>query len=134
MVSHPWRELLHLPHVTVHFVDIPPPWLAMTNGVNLIWMDRHLLQVERRCCLQHELEHIKRGHRGHQPHAVELCVRIATARKLIGFDDLMSARAWSRYDFYEMADDLWVTPEVLADRINYLQGEERRAFESFDEH
>ncbi|WP_422389911.1 ImmA/IrrE family metallo-endopeptidase [Arthrobacter sp. N1] len=133
MVSHPWRELRHLPHIRVSYVDMPAPWCAMTNGVDLIWMDKHLYQVERRVHLQHELEHIKRGHRGHQPPAIELGVRITTAHKLITFEDLMKARAWSGHNYTEMADELWVTPEVLFDRINYLKGEERRAFDAFDD-
>ena len=130
MVSHPWRELRQYPHINVSYVDDLPFGIhAQTNGINHIWLRHNLLQVERRCALQHELEHILRGHRGHQPPAVELEVRLAVARKLIPFDDLMDARRWACDNYLEMADALNVTPRVLCDRISYLKGEERHAFD-----
>jgi hypothetical protein len=133
MVSNPWRELRYLPHIRLSLVDdLPQGRHAETNGVDHIWMRSTLLQVERRCALQHELEHILRGHRGHQPPAVELEVRIIAARKLILWDDLMDARRWARDDYVEMADYLAVTPRVLCDRISYLKGEQRHAFDYFD--
>lgn len=114
-----------MPHVTIEWLDLPEGLHARTNGVNLIQMSTRLLQVERRCALCHELVHLKMGHRGHQPEAVELMVRIVAARQLIDVKDLMSASAWSGNDLWEMADELWVTPEVLHDRLTYLSVEER---------
>ncbi|WP_394253682.1 ImmA/IrrE family metallo-endopeptidase [Arthrobacter pityocampae] len=132
MVSHPWRELRQYPHISITFVDDLPFGIhAQTNGVNHIWMRSTLLQVERRCAITHELTHILYGHRGHQPPAVELSVRVITARELIAFPDLLDARRWSG-DCREMADYLNVTPRVLQDRVQYLKGEERDAFHNLE--
>lgn len=131
MIFHPWRELRHLAHIRVSHVHLPGvDELAYTNGIDRIWLDKNLLQVERRCALTHELQHIYMGHKGHQKPAVELTVRVITARRLIRFHDLMKARRWAGQDLHEMADELWVTPAVLADRIIYLKGDEKHAFDA----
>ena len=86
-----------------------------TNGVDIIWMDSRLDQVERRCTLTHELIHIERKHIGCQPAAVEADVRAETARRLVRIEDLAVALSWSTSPI-EVADDQEVTPGVLADR------------------
>ncbi|WDF32213.1 ImmA/IrrE family metallo-endopeptidase [Arthrobacter agilis] len=133
MVStHPWRELRAMPHITVEWVELPEGVDARTNGVDRILMDKWLLQVERRCALAHELQHIRMGHRGHQCPRVELVVRVIVARRLISLEDLIAARQWSGNDLWEMAEELWVTPEVLWDRLNHLDGKERDALHALD--
>ena len=134
MIFHPWRELRHLAHVRVSHVSMPGvDELAYTNGVDHIWLDKNLLQVERRCALTHELQHIYMGHTGHQKPRVELTVRVITARRLISFDALIRAARWA-HGPEELADELAVTVDVLADRIDYLKGEERRALDAADHH
>lgn len=94
-----------------------------TNGVDIIWMDKRLDQVERRCTLTHELIHIERNHTGCQPASVELEVSMETARRLIPIDDLANALRWSNRP-HELADELWVTHNVLTDRLRGLEPEE----------
>jgi citrate lyase beta subunit len=94
-----------------------------TNGVDIIWMDKRLDQVERRCTLTHELIHIEREHTGCQQASIELEVSLETARRLIAIEDLANALSWSSRP-YELADELWVTQNVLADRMRSLTLEE----------
>ncbi|VXB25968.1 conserved hypothetical protein [Arthrobacter sp. 9V] len=94
-----------------------------TNGRDMIWLDRALNQVERRCTLTHELVHIERGHTSCQPTAVEKAVRVETARRLICLDDLAKQLAWSR-SLTELAEELWVTEGVLLDRLTSLTSAE----------
>jgi len=94
-----------------------------TNGRDVIWLDKRLSQVERRCALTHELIHIERSHFGCQPPAIEARVCAETARRLIPLDLLAKALTWSPYA-HELADELWVTQEVLQDRFNHLSEDE----------
>ncbi|MFJ6848760.1 hypothetical protein ACIQO5_10250, partial [Micrococcus luteus] len=82
------------------------------------------LTAERRCALTHELVHLEHGHRGCQPPAVEHAVRAAAARQLITLEQLADALPWSM-SLDELADELWVTPLVLTDRLAGLTRTER---------
>jgi hypothetical protein len=103
---HPWRALRALPNITVKWVHLSDK-RALTNGVDVIWMDKSALQVERRCSLTHELIHIEKKHTSCQPLAIERKVRAEAARRLIPIGDLAAALAWA-HSFDELADDLWV--------------------------
>lgn len=94
-----------------------------TNGVDIIWMDKRLDQVERRCTLTHELIHIERKHVGCQTASVELEVCLETARRLIPIETLASELRWSNCPD-ELADELWVTLDVLKDRVRGLTPDE----------
>lgn len=119
MLFHPWRTLRYLPHIRVLWVLLPGDQLAKTNGVDLIWMDSRLLQVERRCALTHELIHIEAGHNRVQDAKTEAWVADETARRLITIHELAKQMAWA-CSFDELADELWVTGQVLADRVSRL--------------
>ena len=116
---HPWRELRALTHVVVHFADLHPGTWGATDGTDRIWLDRRLLQVERRCTLAHELEHIRRGHHGCQEPAVERAVAAAAARYLLP-DPRAIARAlvWARGHVVVAADELWVDEDTLRARLD----------------
>jgi len=94
-----------------------------TNGVDIIWMDKRLDQVERRCTLTHELIHIERNHTGCQAPSVESEVCLETARRLIPIEALTAALRWSNCPA-ELAEELWVTPDVLEDRLRALTPDE----------
>lgn len=115
-----------MPQVTLLWVDLAEK-SAVTNGVDTVWLDKHLLQVERRCSLTHELIHIERGHTSCQSASEELSVRAETARRLIPFSALLEQKRWSR-STEELADCLWVTPRVLLDRIELLEPLEQMQF------
>lgn len=122
----PWGTLRRLVHVTVHWRRMPDNVAGRTNGVDTIWIDDRLHQVERRCVLAHELVHLEWGHRTMQPPSVERAVCIETARRLITIEQLCLHVAWAR-SFDELADDLWVTGMVLKDRLNHLTPAESEA-------
>ena len=57
---HPWRELRLLKRLALHWQELRPGMWGATDG-DRIWMVPRQLQVERRCTLAHELEHIHRA-------------------------------------------------------------------------
>lgn len=125
----PWGELRRLTHIIVIWKRPAPDVPAATDGERRIWIDPGLSQRERRCTLTHELVHLGLRHRGCQPPGVERRVREAAARRLIAWERLVAEVAWAR-SLGELADELWVTEEVLADRLASLSPGELRHLES----
>lgn len=123
---HPWRALHALTHVVVVWVRPHPAAPAATNGIDVVWLDPRLTHVERRCVLAHELVHLEHSHRGCQPAAVEHAVRAEAARRLITLEDLLAAIPWSEH-LAVLADELWVTEQVLLDRLAGLTPTELQA-------
>ena len=111
-------------HVIVEWARPHPAAPGATDGASRIWLDPRMTQVERRCVLAHELVHIEQGHRGCQPLAIERAVRAVAARQLITLEQLSDALPWSM-SLDELADELWVTPLVLTDRLAGLTRAER---------
>lgn len=137
---HPWAALGEWEHVVVDWRDdLPDGMRGATNGHDIIWMDKKLIQVERRCTIAHEMVHIEQGHEYCQPPKVERQVRAVTARRLIRFEDFVDVSRWA-LSAGDAADCLWVTEQVLTDYIEALTEAERviawtarvRAFESAD--
>lgn len=121
---HPWRALREMPRIDVAWIDLPIGLHAETDGQQ-IWIDRRLRQVERRCAIAHEVEHIQRGIPCRDDPADEAAVEKATARRLVDVRDLADALAWTT-DHDELADCLWVTPAVLTVRLGNLHPAESR--------
>lgn len=122
---HPWRTLRALAHVTLHWHDGGPAgWTHFESAT--ISLRRGMTQVERRCTLTHELEHIERGPavRGYADDE-ERAVRENAARRLISFPRLVDAMLWSG-DEYELADELWVDVGTVRDRLTTLSDDEGR--------
>lgn len=118
-MPHPWRDLRALAHVVVHHVDLHPGVWGAGDGHSRIWLDRRLGQVERRCTLAHELEHLRRGHRGCQDEATEATVVAAAARSLLPDPRAVAeALVWARGDVGEAADELWVDEATLRARLD----------------
>ena len=107
--------------------DLPPPYRAVTDGQH-IWMQKGLLQVERRCTLAHELVHIDCGHTDHQDERTEHRVRREAAKRLLSVDQLIPVALWTQ-NVGEAADELWVTVEVLEDFVDALSPNERYEIE-----
>lgn len=120
----PWGLLRSLVHVTISWGIMPDGSPGRTNGTDIIWLDRRLHQAERRCTVTHELIHIELGHDGCQQAAVEMKVRAETARRLIPIEALCKHLAWAR-SIQELAEELWVTPEVAQDRLRTLRPDEQ---------
>jgi hypothetical protein len=89
-----------------------------TDG-RVLRVDHRLQQDECRCTLTHELVHLEWGHSGCKWPRIEYKVRAETARRLILIDELCQHAAWA-WGHHELAEELWVTPDVLSDRLNTL--------------
>jgi hypothetical protein len=97
-----------------------------TDGEH-VWLDPRQLQVERRCTLAHELEHIRRGHRGCQGARSEASVRYAAAVYLTPDPSAVAdALVWAQGDLWQAADALWLdhpTMQARLDLVNMYPGE-----------
>lgn len=120
----PWRILRAMTEVRlVYELAMPDQWLgASSPSERTIWINarRCRSQAEKRCTLTHELVHLHHGHEGHQPPAVERRVREEAARLLVWVEDLADVTAWTS-DLHVAADELWVTPQVLRDRVDVMK-------------
>lgn len=117
-IPHPWRRLRELHHVRLIITDDLPDYLLGASDGERIWMRSNLSQVQRRCVLAHELEHIRRGHDSCQPSRVEAAVAHAAARFLLPDPRVVAdAMVWA-HDMGEAADVLWVTERVLYERLD----------------
>lgn len=121
---HPWRELRSREHLELTWAHLPPGVRGLTDGTSAIWLEVDQLQVERRCTLAHELAHIDLEHTT-KPTVQEerLACRLA-AQKLIDWDALVDAFRWA-HTAEEAADELWVIPAVLEDRLRFLHPHEK---------
>ena len=120
----PWDTLRRLPNVRVSWVDIPDGSRGRTDGLATIWLHRGQQQAERRCGLTHELVHLHEEHVGCQPARIEWAVRVRTARLLINTDQLTRALLWTPH-VSELAEELWVTTDVVRDRLASITDSER---------
>lgn len=103
---------------------MPDGYLGATDGANAIWMDPDQLQVERRCTLAHEIAHIDLGHTDCSDERDETQAQRLTANRLITWDALVDVFKWADNP-HEAADCLWVTVDVLEDRLRFLHPHER---------
>lgn len=126
----PWSYLRQHPDLTLVWADLPGRLRGCTDGQRIIWLDRNLLQRERRCTLTHELVHVRHHHIGRQPQNVENRVREETARILLpDVGAIVDALSWG-HTWTEIAEDLWVTDDTLMCRLTHLTSTERAAIEA----
>lgn len=127
-MDHSWRRLRGLPDWLLRWRRLPGAVEALTDHASrTIWMDPRLLQVERRCAIAHELEHVARGPVPPDPVLAareEAAIDRAVARRLIPLEALGEALAWSRH-LDEVADELWVDRPTLEVRLASLHPAER---------
>jgi hypothetical protein len=98
---------------------------ARTDGVD-IWVDDRLNEIQEKCAIAHEEEHIARGHSTIQPEAIEMSVRYAVAKRLLP-DHLVPACNPELKSLAAVARDLGVTRQVLMDRAVTATDEQVRA-------
>lgn len=121
---HPWRELRSREHLELTWANLPPGVRGITDGTSAIWLEVDQLQVERRCTLAHELAHVDLGHTTKPTTQEERQARRLAANKLIDWDNLVDAFRWA-HTAEEAADELWVIPAVLEDRLRFLHPHEK---------
>jgi hypothetical protein len=98
---------------------MPDGVAARTDGVD-IWVDDRLNDVQRKCAIEHELEHIAQGHSTLQTEAVEMSVRYTVAKRLIPDGTVPCVGK----TLAQKARNLGVTRQVLMDRAATLSDAE----------
>jgi hypothetical protein len=132
-IWHPWAHLAHHHEdVIVVFADLPNGLLGFTDlRRRRIILDARLTQVERRCTLTHELEHVHRGPVPADPALAareEAIIDELAARRLVSLRELIEALLWSDHE-HTVAEELWVDLPTLRARIATLAHEERQAID-----
>lgn len=104
-------------------VRMPDGVAAKSDGVDTIWLDDRLNEVQERCAIEHELVHIERGHTTVQTEAVEFEVRYETAKRLLPLEAVVGACKEGK-SLAGIARELQVTRQVLMDRAATLTDEQ----------
>lgn len=131
---HPWRAFSRLAHWTLEWAHLPEGLLGVTDfGRRTVTLTHGMTQVERRCTIAHETEHI---HAGPVPPALvtreERRVDRVVSRRLIPLEALAEALVWAN-DEHELADELWVDVATVRARLRSLtDGESRTINERLD--
>jgi hypothetical protein len=133
-MHHPWRAVRALVDWTVYWTsDLPDGVDAATRWADrTIWVRVGLSQVQRRCVIEHERQHVLRGPGGNVLYE-ERTVDVATAHALIRLEDLVRAAKWAR-SMPELADELNVTEDVVHVRLRHLHPSERAVLRRATEH
>lgn len=123
LAANPWQRLAEeWPAVQVLEDDLGSPHIhGMTRWKRAepvaVVLHKDLTQVQRRCALAHELEHLDRGAPCEALRAAsERRVVTATARYLLP-DLSLIADMLEAYDIRRAASELWVTFPVMVDRV-----------------
>lgn len=116
---HPWRTLRRMTDWTLHFAVLPAGVMGLTLlDEKVIILAPGMTQAERRCTLQHELEHAHG-----EPDDAE-CDRNAARRLMPDIRVVADALTWA-VDLAEAAHELWVDEEMLTARLHFLHPAER---------
>lgn len=127
-MHHPWRRLRDLfPDWSIVSQPLPEGLIGATDvGRREIYLDSRMMQAQRRCTLDHELEHAQAGDVGCQHPKREAAIARTSARRLIPLEQLLAAAVWA-HTAAELADDLWVDLDTLRCRLDHLHPSERAA-------
>lgn len=120
-MHHPWRAFRALTHVRLRWAHLPEGFLGYTDhAAATVTLTHGMTQVERRCTIAHETEHITRGPVvGHLTAREERAVDQAAACRLVTFEELADAMIWAG-DEHELADVLWVDVPTVVARLEAL--------------
>lgn len=117
----------------MRFADLPDGLLGYTDlPQGVIVLDRQLTQVERRCTVTHELEHVHRGPVPADPRLAareERVVDQLAARRLVTLGELIDALLVADNE-HDVADELWVDVPTLRTRIARLALHEQQAIDA----
>jgi hypothetical protein len=126
MQVNPWQRLTEdWPGIPVEFADLG----SLHRHGETHWRDGQplrvvlhgqLTQVQRRCTLAHELEHLDRGAPCETLRAsIEARIVRATAKYLLPDLDALAATI-GVYDLRRAADEMWVTFPIMVERLRGL--------------
>lgn len=122
---HPWRRFRSLVDWTLQWMSLPDGVVGVTDyAARTVTLARDLSQVERRCTIAHETEHVVAGPvpEFYWPRE-EARIDQVVARRLIPLEDLVEALRWA-HDIHELADELWVDVPTVRVRLVSLTGVE----------
>lgn len=123
---HPWRRLRGLDDWLLEWDQLPEGISGEINWpTHTITIDPRLSQAQRRCTLAHELVHIDLGLVSDVTWAAEQRVRDVTARRLLPDIDAVASALADGVDIATASDELWVTEDILTDRLTTLADAER---------
>lgn len=118
---HPWRRLRDLADWTLHWARLPHGLLGYVDfDSQTVTLDERLTQAERRCTIDHEVEHVHRGRvrmdhlRPREEHAID---RIVAHRLLPDVRLIADALVWAEWDLELAAEELWVDRATLECRL-----------------
>lgn len=126
---HPWRRFRALAHIRLARHDAGPrAFTDFDAGVISIRGDQD--QAGRRSAILHECLHVERGEVPDGMKAKEeVRVRRITAQLLLpDVRVIADALAWSEWDIRAAAEELWVAPAVLRDRLRHMTHPAERAY------
>lgn len=123
ILPNPWADLTSRPQLDLCWGGLPPGQLGATDG-RRIWIATGLTIRERRCTLAHELVHIDLDLVSDVTWASEQRVRDVTARRLLPDIDAIVSTLAGGVDVATASDELWVTEDILTDRLTNLNDEE----------
>lgn len=124
ILPNPWADLTARPQLDLCWGGLPPGQLGATDG-HRIWIAKNLTIRERRCTLAHELVHIDLDLVSDVTWASEQRVRDVTARRLLPDIDAVASALAGGVDMATASEELWVTEDVLTDRLTTLADAER---------
>lgn len=124
-LPHPWRRLRNLVHVTLDWHDDGPMGLT-THETATVSLRRGMTWAERRCTLEHELEHVETGPLpwGLREKDEERVRRLTALRMIPDIRPVGGAIAWA-LSGEEAADELGVDLDVLEYRLRHMSPMER---------
>lgn len=120
-MSHPWRRLRALDHISLLWHDGGP--MGETDFVaGTISLRRDLTQAELRSTLLHECLHIERGPvpMGLAPKEEQQVRKLAAQQLLPHVARIAEALAWAQGDLAAAAEELWVDEATLRDRLRFM--------------
>lgn len=126
-MHHPWRAFRALSHIRLRWAHLPDGLLGYTDHIaGEVVLAEGLTQVERRCTIAHETQHVLRGPvPPHLSRREEAAVDREAARALLpDVRPVAEAMAWA-HSVEEAAEELWVDVETLRCRLASLHPAER---------
>lgn len=126
-MHHPWRRFRELVDWSLEWAHLPPGIWGVTDFERrTVTLTHGMNQAERRCTIAHETEHILRGPVSRSLTAwEERQVDHNVARLLLpDVRAVGEALAWAAC-LDEAADELWVDPIILEERLRCLHPAER---------
>lgn len=128
---HPWRAFRRFIDWTLVWAHLPGDLLGEVDfDTKIVTLDPRITQEERRCTIDHETEHIRRGPvpewlRPREERAID---RIVAHRLLPSVKMIADALTWAEWNLDVAAEELWVDRATLECRLVSMTHPAERAY------